>query len=70
VERFNPNSLVVSEALIEPALAEAQPGDHFQFLRKGYYTMDPDSTADKPVFNLTVGLVDSWAKKMKNQAQK
>lgn len=70
VERFNPNSLVVSEALIEPALAEAQPGDHFQFLRKGYYTMDPDSTADKPVFNLTVGLVDSWAKKMKNQAKK
>ena len=68
VERFNPDSLVVSEALIEPALMEAKPGDHFQFLRKGYYTMDPDSTPDKPVFNLTVGLVDSWAKKMKNQA--
>lgn len=67
VERFNPDSLVVSEALIEPALAEAQPGEHFQFLRKGYYTMDPDSTPEQPVFNLTVGLVDSWAKKMKNQ---
>ncbi len=70
VERFNENSLVVSEALIEPALAEAQPGEHFQFLRKGYYTMDPDSTEGKPVFNLTVGLVDTWAKKMKNQAKK
>ena len=37
-------------------------GDHFQFERQGYFAVDPDSTAEKPVFNLTVNLRDTWAK--------
>lgn len=65
-EKLNPDSLKVTTALVEPALAEASPGEHFQFLRTGYYCMDPDSTPEKPVFNRTVGLVDSWAKQQKN----
>lgn len=47
----------------EPFLAEhAQVGDTFQFQRIGYFTVDPDSTAGKLVFNRTIGLKDSWAK--------
>ena len=56
MEFVNPNSLTVLRAKGEPELAEAKPGDHFQFLRQGYFTVDPDSTPDHPVFNLTVGL--------------
>ena len=58
---LNPNSLVVVEhALAEPMLAEAKPLDKFQFLRLGYFCCDKTSTREKPVFNLTVGLKDSW----------
>jgi glutaminyl-tRNA synthetase len=46
-------------------LAAAQPKDHFQFEREGYFTADPDSNADKLVFNRTVSLRDSWAKAKK-----
>ncbi|MBF2052296.1 MAG: glutamine--tRNA ligase/YqeY domain fusion protein [Candidatus Sericytochromatia bacterium] len=63
--QLNPDSLTIVEALVEPALAAAQPGEHFQFLRQGYYVMDADSTPEKPVFNRTVGMVDSWAKQQK-----
>jgi len=60
---INPNSLqVVSHAYIEPALASAQPGDRFQFLRKGYFCVDPDTTDGRLVFNRTVTLKDTWAK--------
>jgi glutaminyl-tRNA synthetase len=60
---INPDSLkVFQQAMGEPALGHARPGDQFQFLRKGYFAADPDSTADRPVFNLTVQLKDSWAK--------
>lgn len=63
---INPDSLqVVSGAYIEPALASAQPGDRFQFLRKGYFCTDKDSTPEHLVFNRTVGLKDSWAKEVK-----
>ncbi len=63
---INPDSLqVVSGAYIEPALAGAQPGDRFQFLRKGYFCADKDSTPEHLVFNRTVGLKDSWAKEAK-----
>jgi glutaminyl-tRNA synthetase len=66
LEFINPASLVIFEdALGEPSLKEAQAGDQFQFLRKGYFAADPDSTADRPVFNLTVQLKDSWAKEKK-----
>ncbi len=57
---INPDSLTVITAKGEPALAEATPGSSFQFLRKGYFTADADSTPGKPVFNLTVGLKSSF----------
>lgn len=62
---INEHSLEVIQAYVEPALMESQPGDQFQFLRKGYFTADKDSTDDRPVFNRTVGLKDSWAKEAK-----
>ena len=62
-DHINPNSLeVISNAYAEPELKKAKPGDKFQFIRKGYFCMDPDSTERNPVFNKTVGLKDSWAK--------
>lgn len=60
---LNPNSLIVlTGCLVEPGLAEAEPGSRYQFLRHGYFCVDPDSTGNMPVFNRTVGLRDSWAK--------
>lgn len=65
LEFYNPDSLEVGKAYVEPSLKSAQPGDRLQFMRKGYFCMDQDSTTDKPVFNLTVGLKDAWAKEQK-----
>ena len=63
LEFLNPDSLkIVEGALVEESLRNAKPLDHFQFERKGYFNADYDSTPEKPVFNLTVGLRDSWAK--------
>ncbi|KAA6432793.1 glutamine--tRNA ligase/YqeY domain fusion protein [Dyadobacter flavalbus] len=59
---INPDSLHVITGYAEPALADAKPGDSFQFLRKGYFAADTESTAEKPVFNRTVTLRDNWAK--------
>ncbi len=60
---INPGSLeVISEARLEPALAGAPAGATYQFERLGYFCVDPDSTAEKMVFNRTVGLRDTWAK--------
>jgi glutaminyl-tRNA synthetase len=61
---LNPDSLKVREnAMIEPWLAERiKAGDHYQFQRLGYYVVDPDTTAEHPVFNKTIGLKDTWAK--------
>ncbi|TAE13778.1 MAG: glutamine--tRNA ligase/YqeY domain fusion protein [Bacteroidetes bacterium] len=60
---INPNSLhMISNAYAEPALAQATAVEHFQFVRKGYFKLDEDSTADKLVFNRTVTLKDTWAK--------
>ncbi len=68
---LNPNSLeVLDAARVEPCLAGAEPGSRHQFERQGYYCVDPDSTADRLVFNLTVPLRDSWAKVEKAQGQK
>lgn len=65
-KRFiNPDSLVTVRGLIEPSVASAQPGERFQFMRKGYFCVDPDSAADRLVFNRTVTLKDSWAKEAK-----
>jgi glutaminyl-tRNA synthetase len=61
---INPNSLqVLSKAYIEPDLATAELGKGYQFIRKGYFTLDADTTPDKLVFNRTVTLKDNWAKK-------
>lgn len=60
---INPHSLEVLETcFVEPALGESHTGDKFQFERTGYFCLDPDSRPGKPVFNMTVGLKDSWAK--------
>jgi len=59
---LNPTSLTVLKGFLEPSLAKVAPGDRFQFERQGYFAADPDSTADQPVFNLTVHLRDTWAK--------
>jgi glutaminyl-tRNA synthetase len=60
---LNPDSVeVIENAYIEPYLAEANAETGYQFIRKGYYTLDSDSTAEKLVFNRTVSLKDAWAK--------
>ena len=63
-ELLNPDSLkVLSNIKIEPYLAQtAKAGDHYQFQRIGYFTVDPDSDENKLVFNRTISLKDSWAK--------
>ena len=60
VSRLNPSSLVTVRGLMEPSLKDSKTGDTFQFLRAGYFCKDRDSTADLPVFNLVVGLKDSY----------
>ena len=64
---LNPDSLKVREnVMLEPWLAErVKAGDHYQFQRLGYYTVDLHTTADHIVFNKTIGLIDTWAKEMK-----
>ncbi|MDO4782027.1 MAG: glutamine--tRNA ligase/YqeY domain fusion protein [Capnocytophaga felis] len=62
LEYVNPDSLKVTKAYVEPSLKNAKGGEGFQFQRLGYFSLDPDSTAEKLVFNKTVGLKDTWAK--------
>ena len=63
-ELLNPDSLkVVEGCIVERSLANAKPLEHFQFLKQGYFTVDKDSTPEKPIFNRTVSLKDNWAKK-------
>ena len=60
---INPESLTVLESIkIEPSLQNAQVGQGYQFLRKGYFCLDKDSTGDSLIFNRTVTLKDTWAK--------
>ena len=61
---LNPESLLtLTQCVLEPALAEAQVGEHYQFEREGYFCKDPATTASgAPIFNRTVTLRDSWAK--------
>ena len=60
---INPDSLdILSECRLEPSLKQAVGGDAVQFERLGYFCLDPDTTDDRPVFNRTIGLRDSWAK--------
>jgi glutaminyl-tRNA synthetase len=63
---INPDSLtIIRNAFIEPDLATAVPGKGYQFIRKGYFTLDTDSTPDNLVFNRTVTLKDAWSKENK-----
>ena len=60
---INRNSLeVLAGCRLEPSLADAKPGDKFQFERNGYFCADPDGVKGAPVFNRTVTLRDTWAK--------
>lgn len=61
-EYLNSESLQVIKAKVEPSLKNAKLNTPYQFLRKGYFCLDPDSTADKLVLNKTVGLKDTWAR--------
>lgn len=63
---LNPSSLEkLTSCWVEPSLADAAAGSGYQFLRQGYFSMDPDSTTGAPVFNRIVSLKDSWAKMQK-----
>lgn len=63
LDRLNPNSKEILASYVEPAAAQAAPETRFQFERNGYFVADQkDHTAEKPVFNLSVGLRDSWGK--------
>ncbi|MBN8700121.1 MAG: glutamine--tRNA ligase/YqeY domain fusion protein [Chitinophagales bacterium] len=65
-DTINPNSLeVIRAAYIEPSLTKARLDDRYQFIRKGYFCLDKDSTENKLVFNRTVTLKDAWAKEAK-----
>jgi glutaminyl-tRNA synthetase len=60
---IDPDSLeVLTGAMLEPGLAEAKVGDTFQFMRQGYFCLDPDNGPGQLVFNQTVSLRDSWSK--------
>jgi glutaminyl-tRNA synthetase len=67
LEFVNPDSLKVVTGFVEPSLAAVKNEDKFQFQRLGYFTVDKDSTAEKLVFNKTVGLKDAWEEKGKKE---
>jgi len=70
LDNLKPNSLsVLRECKLEPSLAGAIPGMHYQFERKGYFCVDVDSKPEKLVFNRTVTLRDTWAKIQKKQGR-
>ena len=63
IDALNPHSLVVlTDAKVEPSVRLTAAGAHYQFLRVGYFVVDPDTTPDHIVFNRVVGLKDSWSK--------
>jgi glutaminyl-tRNA synthetase len=67
---LNPDALqVLTDARIEPSLADVQPGDRMQFERLGYFCVDPDSKPGRPVFNRTVTLKDTWAREQAKGAR-
>jgi glutaminyl-tRNA synthetase len=66
LDYINPDSLqVLATVYAEPELKKASVADRYQFLRKGYFCLDPDSTSEKLIFNRTVALRDMWAKESK-----
>lgn len=69
LSQINPDSLQVYHSKAESCLKEHHVGDHFQFLREGYFVIDPDTTDEHMVVNRIVGLRDTWAKMQKKQNQ-
>lgn len=67
LSQINPDSLHIFHSKGEAALASYHAGDKFQFLRQGYFVIDPDTTADHIVVNRIVGLRDTWAKMQKQK---
>jgi len=66
VKQLNPHPLeVLSDCLVEPSLVGVAQGSRYQFMRQGYFYVDPDSLPDKLVFNLIVSLRDTWGKILK-----
>lgn len=65
LEFFNPDSLQVTKAFVEPSLKNIAPGRQLQFMRLGYFAVDEDSKEGNLIFNRTVTLRDTWAKKHK-----
>jgi glutaminyl-tRNA synthetase len=59
---LNGKSLEMLTAKCEPSLRDADPALRYQFERLGYFTLDKDSFAEKPIFNRTITLKDGWAK--------
>ncbi len=69
-DRINPDSLrILDDVKVEPSVTGAGVGDRYQFERVGYFSVDPDSRPDAPVFNQIIALYDSWAKIEKQQEQ-
>jgi glutaminyl-tRNA synthetase len=65
-DTINPNSIqIITNAVAEPSLKQATAESRYQFIRKGYFCLDKDSTIDKLVFNRSVTLKDAWAKEVK-----
>ncbi|MDO4557511.1 MAG: glutamine--tRNA ligase/YqeY domain fusion protein [Planctomycetia bacterium] len=62
LDGLNPDSEKIVDCYVEPSLAQARPGDQFQFERNAYFCVDPDSTSERLVFNRTVTLRDTWAR--------
>ncbi len=60
IENINKNSMETKHGFVEPMLAECKAGERYQFMRIGYFAADADHTPQKPVFNRTVGLKDSF----------
>ena len=67
IEQLNPDSLIVCQGKGEPAFRHTTAGEHFQFLRQGFFVTDPDTTENHVVVNRIVGLRDSWAKMQKKE---
>jgi glutaminyl-tRNA synthetase len=62
-EMINPDSLkVLKDCKVEKFLTSCKPLDYLQFQRIGYFNIDPDSTPERPIFNRTVSLKDTWNK--------
>jgi glutaminyl-tRNA synthetase len=71
LSNLNPRSLeVIPSAKLEPSMANVAAGGRYQFERLGYFCVDPDSKAGRPVFNRTVALKDAWARVEKKQPGK